>query len=1669
MVQVGALSSLGHDFIVPGIETIDAVASQGTPRNSAQPSANVSQLIQLHGAGFVAEPFVAGSTVTYPNSVNGAIGRVEKAFFSVSPDGTSGVVSVPPDAVTGHWTLTGGVGPAVPLQIVPTVTRLMLPSGETLRAGVELTIVGSGFKAGATTVQFPGVATPVASTGVANSFGEMRLTVPVPAGITAGQITVATDGGTSNGIAVPVLQSLTASAVRGIPANAAVASANTGQALQLNGIGLSNSTTFVNVPIVNDLGALTTAVITPSIGPDGTTAFIAVPQRAVTGQITISGLGSAPLQIVPAVFSITFPSGQDYVPGVVATLDGSGFRVGSMVTFTGAAPVQATTVSNTPNGTRLTVTVPPGAVNGPVTVTVDGNIGVFDPVAPRVTVVIPVHGRSNIPLNSRVALLFSKPIKRETVTTNTVRLDGPSGQVPGTVSVATDGRSAVFVPTQALVAESAYAVTYTSFIADIAGNSLANAGSSSFTTGTATDTTPPSVSVMSPVNDATAVPTNSLIRLYMSEVLLPTTVDPQIVQVMHGGVPVPVTTAIEQNGTVIRLQPAISLLANTAYTVTLGAGVADLAGNALSSPFSSGFTTGVGPDTTPPTVASVIPSDGQSNVLRDTSIQVTFSEPIEPATVNSTATFTLTGGGITGTISGAFSFSPDRKAVTFIPTFPLLAGQTYFVTLAGIEDVSGNLLVETISSFSTEGGTGGGVVPSIAAVIPAPNALFANGQTITRVTIDNIADSNGFLVPDGTQIAVTAAPVFQQTSVGGTILGGTVSAADSRFKIFTTTNGRVRFDYQSPAVVLAPGFSAEGIIQVADVTNTGVPVSMIGNGPVTLVTSQTATFSFNPQTLLPNGTSQAEITVVVRDPINTLDDFGRPIPAGTTMGVGVLSPSGSLGTLNGGTVSPDPRYKLFGAKTGGILELTYRAPNLVQGPTEGASDEISILAVDPAGNLVGQVGSGFLGYFTGGCAFEECVPGGFTGPLPKLLAIAPAQGESNVGTMVPIVAQFSQSLDPTSVTAATFAVTNGSTPIPGAYTLSAGPFGPNTVVTFVPTAPWTPDTVVVATLTTGIKNTAGNPLLTSAFTIFTVGAGPDTTGPAVVQASLRNGLTNVPHNPVINVQFDQPVNAITLNTNTVTVSAGGTPIGGRISLSNNGFVANGVQTIATFIPDHLLAGDTLYTLAVTNGVTDSSGNPLTAPFTSTFRTAVGTPVTDVGQPSVESTSPPNGQQEAPLNSTIAVYMDKAINPLTIPESFRTPTASQGAITVSPDQRGWSFFPSAPLAPNRGYSFQVTNGLRDIAGNRLSSAFRSDFGTGTALANPAGPQVTSVVPENNATNVFLNQPIKIRFSEPVAAPTVTNQSIVVTRGGVPVNGSITLLDNNRTIQWVPANSGTLASNALHTITITTAVTGLANNPLATQVILNFTTGTATDTTAPTVTNITPLDGAQEVPRNQQIQVTFNEPIDPGSAQRGFFLEHNDSGAEIAGALTLSQDRTTIQFVPTFPLMAGQAFSMYLSGITDFVGNPLAFTSSAFTTAVATGTILSNVPDSANVSSSQTTLTANGQQTTVITITGVSRGGVPVPDGTLIGVTTYPAFNGNSFPGTLLGGTPSGTDSRFVLYSVVGGAVTLTYQTPSLPSGTNLESWVQAAGVDAAGAPMSMIGQRRLRLIGTGGGQ
>jgi len=113
---------------------------------------------------------------------------------------------------------------------------------------------------------------------------------------------------------------------------------------------------------------------------------------------------------------------------------------------------------------------------------------------------------------------------------------------------------------------------------------------------------------------------------------------------------------------------------------------------------------GNGPDThkavrdwRDPLVVSVYPAPNALGVPLTDTIRVTWSHTMTVA-----ATFTVSGP--SGNVSGAFSYDPATKTVTFAPAQPFDVLTTYRVTISGVKDAGGNQLqTPVVWTFTTEG------------------------------------------------------------------------------------------------------------------------------------------------------------------------------------------------------------------------------------------------------------------------------------------------------------------------------------------------------------------------------------------------------------------------------------------------------------------------------------------------------------------------------------------------------------------------------------------------------------------------------------------------------------------------------------------------------------------------------------------------------------------------------------------------------------------------------------------------------------------------------------------------------------------------------------------------------------------------------------------------------
>lgn len=97
----------------------------------------------------------------------------------------------------------------------------------------------------------------------------------------------------------------------------------------------------------------------------------------------------------------------------------------------------------------------------------------------------------------------------------------------------------------------------------------------------------------------------------------------------------------------------------------------------------------------------------------------------------------------------------------------------------------------------------------------------------------------------------------------------------------------------------------------------------------------------------------------------------------------------------------------------------------------------------------------------------------------------------------------------------------------------------------------------------------------------------------------------------------------------------------------------------------------------------------------------------------------------------------------------------------------------------------------------------------------------------------------------------------------------------------------------------------------------------DVTAPVVSSVTPVDAAASVAVDTTVQWTFSEAIQPGDVTSGNFFVLDDLNSQVAGSLTISEDKTIVTFTPSSNLANSTTFTAYVTtNVKDLAGNHLA---------------------------------------------------------------------------------------------------------------------------------------------------
>ncbi len=239
--------------------------------------------------------------------------------------------------------------------------------------------------------------------------------------------------------------------------------------------------------------------------------------------------------------------------------------------------------------------------------------------------------------------------------------------------------------------------------------------------------------------------------------------------------------------------------------------------------------------------------------------------------------------------------------------------------------------------------------------------------------------------------------------------------------------------------------------------------------------------------------------------------------------------------------------------------------------------------------------------------------------------------------------------------------------------------------------------VITVTATDGVGNTGRTQ----------IAAIGDTTPPSVTSTTPNDGATGVLPQTSVAVTFSEPMAAASISTATL-----------RVEDEVHRIVAGAVSysdPVATFTPAVPLEPLTTYSVTVTTGVADTTGNPLVSEHV--FRFSTATDPSDRNPPTVSLTYPHDGETCVARDRRVEVWFGEPMDTRTLSSaalSLRDP--SNGSVATSLeilDVNGVFLHPTRLLEPSSTYTGVVTTAVRDRAGNPLAAEYSFRFTTAAA--------------------------------------------------------------------------------------------------------------------------------------------------------------------------------------------------------------------------------------------------------------------------------------------------------------------------------------------------------------------
>ncbi|MCT7971026.1 Ig-like domain-containing protein [Laspinema olomoucense] len=524
-----------------------------------------------------------------------------------------------------------------------------------------------------------------------------------------------------------------------------------------------------------------------------------------------------------------------------------------------------------------------------------GATGVVESTPPTISNLTPADNATNIAGGANLVATFSETVQKGIG--NLIIKKVSDSSVVETIDVTSTnvtvtGNTVTINPINDLVEGTQYYVEIApQAIRDLAGNNFAGITGPIPWNFTTADTTAPTISSLTPADNATNIAGGANLVATFSETVQKGTGNIVIKKVSDSSVveTIDVTsTNVTITGNTVTINPINDLVEGTQYYVEIAPeAIRDLAGNnfaGITGAIPWNFTTA---DTAAPTISSLTPADNATNIAGGANLVATFSETVQKG-IGNIVIKKVSDDSVVETIDvTSTNVTITGNTVTINPINDLVEGTQYYVEIApqAIRDLAGNNFAGITGAIPwnfTTADTAAPNAPAIATI--SGDSGIPNDSTTSDPT----------LIFAGTAEANSTVTLFKDgTSIGTTTADGT---------------GNWTFDYT--ATTLTNGtysFTATATDTTNNTSNPSAPFN------VTVDTlAPTVTINQDPGQSDPTAATTMNFAVVFSEPVTGFD--GSDITLGGTAGatIATVTPVGGdsttynvavTGMTSGGTVT----------------------------------------------------------------------------------------------------------------------------------------------------------------------------------------------------------------------------------------------------------------------------------------------------------------------------------------------------------------------------------------------------------------------------------------------------------------------------------------------------------------------------------------------------------------------------------------------------------------------------------------------------------------------------------------------------------------------------------------------------------------------------------------------